>query len=534
MSMNTSTIESLTASVASTGTMVPARSAALMPERVPRDMPQATACPIPVLVIQGDAAADRDGVADPEVAAICRFIHANGGAPFLALRSGTLLPPVMYKQIARNAELAVIAVRHRETYLPVTELVRALRGTVVSAGATLGETTEQDLVFHGAMVFPSHVQRAVLVLASARPALRWIELIDELSRRFRIGTMPIAGGQQGLGGGSFARSRVVSTFRKTASGHGRQKLLDEIGFLKRVPEPLRALYPQVLRDGEDEAGVFMEQEFINWPTVRAHLLYRSTDPAEIVNRLRGLLHTLNEHSYQRDTERAPDDYLDKMHFGRVWKRLELTRELSPIFAPIIEAQEIVVNGRAHKNIPQLLREMEESSSLRSFALPAQVGPFVHGDLHFENILFDPETTRAKLVDPRGYPLCDIYYDLGKISHSTNGRYDFLHEGQFSLDWHQEGSRVSARLDFPKTPQIRTYDAINRHLHVWCHELTGDDMAAGRMLFNEAMHFCADMPFHIVGDGREARALAIYFMGVELINDFMMYWGHGLERGRLLS
>ena len=54
-----------------------------------------------------------------------------------------------------------------------------------------------------------------------------------------------------------------------------------------------------------------------------------------------------------------------------------------------------------------------------------------------------------------------------------------------------------------------------------HFLTG-------MLFNEAMHFCSDMPFHLRNDGREDLSVAIYLTGVRLINEFLAWLGHRFD------
>jgi hypothetical protein len=83
--------------------------------------------------------------------------------------------------------------------------------------------------------------------------------------------------------------------------------------------------------------------------------------------------------------------------------------------------------------------------------------------------------------------------------------------------------VEANLHFTDDRIVRIYDSIRAHLRVWCAELTGDDHSLGRMLFNEAMHFAADMPFHLAQDGVENRAVAIYLTGVKLLNQFRREW-----------
>jgi hypothetical protein len=285
------------------------------------------------------------------------------------------------------------------------------------------------------------------------------------------------------------------------------------------------MYPKVLRCEEFDAdGLAMEQELIGWPNLRAHIQCEGTDLYEIIQRLRFLLHQLKQHSYDNAAQPAPPDYVDRLHFRRVRERIAMTCELCSSFQAIVAAKEVVINGVAFANIEEILNRLESSRAIRALVTPPRVGPYAHGDLHFENILFDPATLGVKLVDPRGYPLCDIYYDLGKLSHSTHGKYDLIHEGRFALLHTSEAGRIRATVTFPDRALVRAYDQINSHLRNWCYELTGDDeWAVARMLFNEAMHFCADMPFHLNGDGEQAKSIAIYLTGVRLLNQFVADW-----------
>ena len=52
---------------------------------------------------------------------------------------------------------------------------------------------------------------------------------------------------------------------------------------------------------------------------------------------------------------------------------------------------------------------------------------IHGDLHFQNILVGDSSKNFILADPRGDKEgSDIFYDMGKLWHSFNGKYDLIH------------------------------------------------------------------------------------------------------------
>ena len=64
---------------------------------------------------------------------------------------------------------------------------------------------------------------------------------------------------------------------------------------------------------------------------------------------------------------------------------------------------------------------------------------IHGDLCFNNIIYDPFFGSLKIIDPRGkqsdgssyYPSC---YDIAKLSHSILGLYDSIISGLYSLNF----------------------------------------------------------------------------------------------------
>lgn len=480
--------------------------------------------PIRHLEIRTDQHHDKaypSATGEDDVAQICAAIVAAKGTWLLALRDGEPLSVFTLQQMAKKSAVSV-AVRPRHGAALKTELLRTLRGIITPSSAE-APLAGNDFLFAGAMSFPPYIHQTALRLVSENPGISWPALIRRLSEIFIMRT--VSGERSGsVGGGSFAKSRVMSTFRKQAKDGGKDKLIDEISFLKRLPKTLRGLYPVVLSaEKPDRHTVVMHQEFIDWPTVRAHLLHEGTDPHEIIQRLRALLNLLQRVSYNASTQSAPSDYIDRLHFRRVKQRIQLTCDLCPLFRTLVEAREVTINGKTYLNIPKLLDIFDKSPSLLAFATPPSVSPLVHGDLHFDNILLDRASTDFKLVDPRGYKLCDIYYDLGKLSHSVNGKYDFLHEGLFSLDYKATGPTIDSSLHFINDHLVRTYDLISSHLHVWCAELTGDDYSVGRMLFNEAMHFAAIMPFHLIHDEFEHRAVAIYLTGVRLMNKFRAEW-----------
>lgn len=51
--------------------------------------------------------------------------------------------------------------------------------------------------------------------------------------------------------------------------------------------------------------------------------------------------------------------------------------------------------------------------------------FYHGDLHFANMFYCFNYKELKLIDPRGEYYGHWFYDIAKLNHSVNGRYDWI-------------------------------------------------------------------------------------------------------------
>ncbi len=172
---------------------------------------------------------------------------------------------------------------------------------------------------------------------------------------------------------------------------------------------------------------------------------------------------------------------------------------------------------------------------------------IHGDLHFDNILIDPfDLTNPvdKLIDPGNFFIKggDIAYDLGKLMHSFNGFYDFIHEGLYKLHCVDKGNNLKCTFSIIgnkhifKEPigtggsgaevesfsplyggEIVNYLYIREHNDEIVKTLFSGyncEKLIERARYNEAMHFLTMAPFHMRKDPR--RTLAIYLTGLMLM------------------
>jgi serine/threonine protein kinase len=327
-----------------------------------------------------------------------------------------------------------------------------------------------------------------------------------------------------ISGGSYAKTAVHKRFRKEVRHHGRRKLRDEIRYLCNLPENCRQYFPEVISHGEKEESLFMEQQFFEIPCLRDLLFNGYLNAGDALAILQQILSFVTEKLYLPYIRECSDNYLEQYHFLRVWHRIQHTLARAPIFSEIVNAEKIIVNGKEYWNIPSVLLYIQSCDQLRQVLAPKYVSPYIHGDLHTQNILINRDSWDFKLVDPRGYDVCDIYYDFGKLDHSFHGKYDFIHENHFSLSWRLEDGVVVSEFHIHNSEPLMIYEQIHNELQRYYFAITDDKNCSLKSAFNEVMHFSSDMPFHLQDNGREEKSIAIYLTGVRLINEFVENWG----------
>ena len=146
---------------------------------------------------------------------------------------------------------------------------------------------------------------------------------------------------------------------------------------------------------------------------------------------------------------------------------------------------------------------------------------IHGDLHFQNILIDlSKKPSFILADPRGEAkVSDIYYDLGKLWHSCNALYDFIHTDMFEIIVNENEIKFSIFNKKQQSIYKNILDFLKVELPKY-EQIKNDPLWEKKVLFSEAMHLASVMPFHLKNDGKEERAILLFVRGVLLLNKFI--------------
>ena len=137
---------------------------------------------------------------------------------------------------------------------------------------------------------------------------------------------------------------------------------------------------------------------------------------------------------------------------------------------------------------------------------------IHGDLCFANIMVDENYSFIKVIDPRGkFGNFDIYgdfrYELAKLFHSVDGKYDFIIKDLFKINYKSEENEVNYSI----INRVRTFDLYQTFLEVF-KEAIGNDLKKIELI--EALLFLTMIPLH---NESFEHQLVMLGTGLEILN-----------------
>lgn len=130
----------------------------------------------------------------------------------------------------------------------------------------------------------------------------------------------------------------------------------------------------------------------------------------------------------------------QMFFKKTETEFSNLKNNFPYFTKLCKEPSVKLNGITYRNFEQVW-EQGKKEICNILKPDINERGYVHGDLCFSNILFldyGNNEFSLKLVDPRGkfgetYLLGDFYYDLAKLSHSTNTGYEYFIYDRFKVE-----------------------------------------------------------------------------------------------------
>ena len=290
---------------------------------------------------------------------------------------------------------------------------------------------------------------------------------------------------------------VVKTSKNNA------KLINEINWYKNIPEEILELVPKVI-DSDVSNNPFIKIEYIKYPTLSELWLYSDFTSyfwKKIIHDLLDIIQTFKKHK-----ENVTEQEYYSIYFQKTVDRINELIKNNKIFKEVFDKEYISINGKKLKNWP-LIRDKIEQKIERIYNKDDNC--LIHGDLYFSNILYDSESSKYKLIDPRGQwgngMSGDIKYDIAKIRHSIVGGFDTITNGLYTVTY-EKTNGIGINVFEPENYQIICKELDTEIKKYW-------DLDEIKMI--EGLLFISMLPLH---EDNFERQLAFFTIGIKRLNE----------------
>ena len=283
------------------------------------------------------------------------------------------------------------------------------------------------------------------------------------------------------------------------------KFIGEIKWYLKLPADIEYIRPRIFDYDTSYISPYVTMEYYAYHTVHELFLYGDLNKKQwidIFSRIHFVCKDLHRYSVEDSAIKAA---LEEMYLTKTLIRFERLRENDSFKSFFINT--INVNGFRYKSLDNVIPILQ--CTIPELLYDVEKFCIIHGDLCFSNIMVDNNFSFIKVVDPRGkFGKFDIYgdprYELAKLFHSVDGKYDFIIKDLFTVDYDIGNTCIQ----FSISDRKRDYDLYQIFIDSFADVIGGD---LKRIELIEALLFLSMIPLH-----------------GESINHQMVMLGTGLE------
>ena len=228
------------------------------------------------------------------------------------------------------------------------------------------------------------------------------------------------------------------------------KFIGEIKWYVRMPEKLQYMLPRVYDYSLDHENSYIRMEYYGYHTLHELLVYGDTPLLKwqlVFRRLHRAVSDMRCYTVNDQDEIRKSLY--EMYIDKTLNRLHRLKD-DDLFSLFFE-NTISINGICYGSLNDLMQDIPVIVKKELIDDYQQPFTIIHGDLCFANILVEDGYQFIRMVDPRGkFGKFDIYgdprYEIAKILHSLEGKYDYMIEDLFELEYNATSIRYKIRGD----------------------------------------------------------------------------------------
>lgn len=221
-----------------------------------------------------------------------------------------------------------------------------------------------------------------------------------------------------------------------------KKIIQEINWYSSIPNKLKVYTPQLIdfdKHVEVDEPAFYELEYINFNPMQELFLYNLPDLPTWEKLFENVFHMIDKFKQYSVDANFDYDAHEDVYITKTNNRIEELKSQNPLWEKIMSQNFITINGKAYKNMPLIIDEIFDIVRENILTDCRDNWQIIHGDLFFGNMLYDINSNTLKVIDPRGNfgkdgIYGDIRYDIAKLYHSIYGKYDFIVNDLYSLQY----------------------------------------------------------------------------------------------------
>ena len=219
-----------------------------------------------------------------------------------------------------------------------------------------------------------------------------------------------------------------------------EKFIGEIKWYLKLPIDIEYVRPRIFSYSLHHSKPYINMEYYSYRTLHELFLHSELSGEQwekIFKKIKFVLDDFSRYKLNDDNLKVS---LESIYLEKTINRLNELRKKSQ-FTKLFE-QPIYINGISYKSLNEIANVLRDL--IPKLLYDISNFSIIHGDFCFSNILIDNNLKFIKLIDPRGsFGRYDIYgdprYEIAKLLHSIEGKYDYIIENLFHLEMLDENN-----------------------------------------------------------------------------------------------
>ncbi len=269
----------------------------------------------------------------------------------------------------------------------------------------------------------------------------------------------------------------------------KEKFIGEILWYLKLPHDIEYVRPRIFQYSTDYGSPYVEMEYYAYHTVHELFLYSDLSISQWQNIFMRIKFICADFSRYKVKDMHIKKALEEMYCKKTKARLYDLKGNGP-FTDYFSLP-FVVNGVKYMPLEKIIVILE--SMITQSLYDVEEFCIIHGDLCFANILVDSNYNFIKVIDPRGkFGHFDIYgdqrYEIAKLFHSIDGKYDFIIKDLFDLNVDMRNMEIEYKVQ----DRIMGFDLFDVFMSVF-EDIIGCTKEKIELI--EALLFLSMIPLH---------------------------------------